>query len=68
MEGKHHHIHLATGVTPHACHTPAPVPRHWEDAVKAQLDEDVRRGVEPVPAGEPMEWCARMVVVAKKSG
>lgn len=36
--------------------------------MKAQLDEDVRRGViQPVPAGEAMEWCARMVVAAKKS-
>ena len=69
MDGKPHHIHLDPRATPHACHTPAPVPRHWGDAVKAQLDEDVRRGViEPVPAGEPTEWCARMVVVAKKSG
>lgn len=34
-----------------------------------QLDDDVRRGViRPVPAGEATEWCARMVVVAKKSG
>ena len=37
--------------------------------VKRQLDEDVRKGIlEPVPVGEPTEWCARMVVVAKKSG
>ena len=69
MEGKPHHIHLAPGSTPHACHTPVPVPRHLEDAVRAQLDEDVRRGaIEPVSAGEPTGWCARMVVVAKKSG
>lgn len=69
MEGKPHHIHLEPGATPYACHTPAPVPKHWEDEVKAQLEEDVRRGViEPVPAGEPTEWCSRMVVVAKKSG
>lgn len=58
IEGKPHHIHLAPGATPHACHTPAPVPKHWEDEVRAQLEEDVKRGViEPVPAGEPTE-CA----------
>ena len=69
MEGEPHHIHLLPNAVPHACHTPASVPKHWEDKVRAQLEEDVRRGViEPVPAGEPTEWCARMVVVAKKSG
>lgn len=69
MKGKPHRIHLAPGVVPYACHTPASVPKHWEDEVKAQLDEDVKRGViESVPEGEPTEWCARMVVVAKMSG
>ena len=69
MKGAPHHIHLKEGARPVACHTPASVPRHWEAEVKAQLDEDVRAGViRPVPAGEATEWCARMVVVAKKSG
>ena len=69
MAGKPHHIHLAPDAVPHACHTPASVPKHWENEVKEQLDEDVRRGVlQPVPAGEATEWCSRMVVVAKKSG
>ena len=37
--------------------------------MKRQLDDDVRKGIlEPVPVGEATEWCARMVVVAKKSG
>ena len=69
MKGEPHHIHLSPNAVPYACHTPASVPKHWESEVKAQLEEDIRRGViEPVPAGEPTEWCARMVVVAKKSG
>ena len=69
MEDKSHNIHLAPGATPQACCTPTPMPRYREDAVKAQLDEDVRRSViELVPAGEPTEWCACTVVVAKKSG
>lgn len=69
MEGEPHVIHLLPGTKPHACHVPASVPRHWETEVKRQLDEDVRKGVlEPVPVGEATEWCARMVVVAKKSG
>ena len=54
---------------PVACHTPVPVPLHWRDDVKAGLDQDVRLGViEPVPVGEPVTWCHRMVVCAKKNG
>ncbi len=69
MAGEPHRIHLLPDAVPHTCHTPAPVPRHWEAEVKKQLDEEVRMGViEPVPAGEATRWCARMVVVAKKSG
>ncbi|KAK3887585.1 hypothetical protein Pcinc_008290 [Petrolisthes cinctipes] len=69
MEGKPHSIHLLPDAKPYACHTPASVPRHWEAEVKKQLDEDIRKGIlEPVPVGEVTEWCARMVVVAKKSG
>ena len=64
-----HRIHLVPIATLRACHTPATVPKHWEAEVKAQLDKDVKRGViELVPAGEATEWCARMVVVAKKNG
>lgn len=69
MAGEPHVIHLLPEAKPYACHTPASVPRHWEAEVKRQLDEDVKMGVlEPVPVGEATEWCARMVVVAKKSG
>ena len=54
---------------PVAHHTPLPVPLHWQDAVKAGIDQDVRLGVlEPVPVGEPVTWCHRMVVCAKKDG
>ncbi|XP_066964375.1 uncharacterized protein [Macrobrachium rosenbergii] len=69
MKGAPHHIHLREGATPHACHTPIPVPKHWEADVKAQLDEDVKLGViREVPAGTATDWCARMVVVTKKNG
>ena len=54
---------------PVAHHTPIPVPIHWKEDVKAGLDRDVRLGViEQVPVGEPVTWCHRMVVCAKKSG
>ena len=36
---------------------------------KAGLDRDVPLGVlEPVPVGEPVTWCHRMVICAKKNG
>ncbi|XP_014666767.1 PREDICTED: trifunctional enzyme subunit alpha, mitochondrial-like [Priapulus caudatus] len=54
---------------PVAHHTTVPVPLHWRDAFKAGLDSDVQLGVlEPVPIGEPVTWCHRMVVCAKKDG
>ena len=52
-----------------AHHTPVPVPLPWRDAVKDGLDQDVRLGViEKVPIGDPVTWCHRMVVCAKKNG
>ena len=54
---------------PIAHHSPIPIPVHWQDEVKAGLDQDVRLGVlEPVPIGTPVTWCHRMVVCPKKSG
>ena len=45
------------------------VPLHWQEDVKANLDRDVRLGVlEPVPTREPVTWCHRMVICAKKNG
>ena len=55
--------------TPVAWHTPIPVAVHWQDEVKAGLDQDVRLGVlEEVPIGTPVTWCHRMVICAKKNG
>ena len=55
--------------TPVAHHTPVPVPIHWQEQVKADIDRDVSLGVlEPVPVGEPVTWCHRMVICAKKNG
>lgn len=54
---------------PTAYHSPIPMPLHWQDEVKAGLDRDVRLNVlEPVPIGEPVTWCHRMVICAKKNG
>ena len=54
---------------PVAFHKAIPVPLHWQSEIKAGLDRDVRLGVlEQVPVGEPVTWCHRMVVCAKKDG
>ncbi|XP_066910175.1 uncharacterized protein [Clytia hemisphaerica] len=63
------HLMIDPSATPKAYHTPVPVPLHWQEDVKARLDQDTRlRVIEPVPVGEPVTWCHRMVVCAKKDG
>ena len=63
------HLMIDPKAKPTAYHSPIPVPIHWQDDVKAGLDRDVRLGVlEPVPVGEPVTWCHRMVICAKKNG
>ena len=50
-------------------YTPVPVPFHWQEEVKAGIDQDIRHAViEPVPIGEPITWCHRMVICNKKNG
>ena len=69
MSGPPLEIDIDPSVTPSAVHTPIPVPIHWKDDVKSQLDRDVKLGViEPVPWGEPVTWCSRMVTVSKHDG
>ena len=49
--------------------TPIPVPHHWKEKVKADLDRDIRLGIiEKVPQGNMSQWCSRMVVVPKANG
>ena len=69
MSGSPMRLMVDPNAKPVAHHSPIPVPIHWQDQVKAGLDQDVRLGViEPVPVGTPVTWCHRMVVVAKKTG
>ena len=69
MSGKPHKIHLVDDALPFAAHTPIPIPHHWKDEVKRQLDEDVEKGIlRKAPLGVPTEWCMRMVTVAKRDG
>ena len=69
MEGPPMRLMIDPQATPTAHHSPIPVPLHWQDDVRAGLDRDVKLGViEPVPIGEPVTWCHRMVICAKKNG
>ena len=67
MNCKPAHIHLKRDAVPFATHVPIPVPIHWKEQVKSDLDRDVEDGIiEKVPVGEPVQWCSPMVVTAKK--
>ena len=69
MEGPPMRLMINPQANPTAYHSPIPVPLYWQDDVKVGLDRDVRLGVlEPVPIGEPVTWCHRMVICAKKNG
>ena len=60
-------IHIKPGAKPDPKHVPIPVPIYWRDTIKKQLNDDVAKGViEPVPVGEPIQWCSQMVIVQKK--
>ena len=69
MSGKPQKFHLVENALPYAAHSPIPIPHHWKEEIKTQLETDVEMGIlQKVPVGEPTEWCMRMVVVAKKDG
>ena len=69
MQGPPMTLMIDTDADPVAVHTPIPVPIHWRDAVKAGIDQDIKLGVlEAAPIGQPVTWCHRMVVCAKKNG
>eukprot|EP00111_Clytia_hemisphaerica_P021586 TCONS_00063478-protein len=69
MTGPPLSLQIDESAEPTAHHTPIPVSFHWQEKVKADLDRDVQLGVlEKVPIGEPVTWCHRMVVCAKKNG
>ena len=62
-------IHVDPNAKPIAVHKPIPIPHHWQEQVKKDLDRDMKLGIiEKVPMGVPNTWQSRMVMVAKKSG
>ena len=57
------------GVDHPRAYTPIPVPFHFKEQVKKDLDRDVRLGIiEPVPQGEIADHCSRMVITPKANG
>ena len=61
-------MHLDPSAVPCVCHTPANIPLHWQDKVKADLECDViLEVIERVPYREHVTWCHRMVVTRKHS-
>ena len=69
MEGPPIEIHVDPDAPPKACHSPAPVPLHWQQKVYEDLLRDETLGViERVPYGEPVTWCHRMVITRKHNG
>ena len=69
MSGPKQRIHLKPNATPHACHTAIPIPHHWKQKVKEQLDQDEELGIiRKAPVGVATEWCMRMTTVPKKDG
>ena len=69
MSGELLQLFVDPNVKPHAVHTPAPIPIHFCQEVKAGPDQDVRLGViERVPPNTPVTWCWRMVIATKAEG
>ena len=62
-------IHTAPDAIPVVVHKPCPVPLHWREQVKRDIEADVKRGVlEKIPPGVPVTWCTRLVITPKKDG
>ncbi len=69
MSGPPVEIHMDPNAKPKVCHTPAPIPLHWQQQVKEDIQRDEALGIiEKVPYGEPVTWCHRMVVTRKHNG
>ena len=69
MKGEPLRIYMKEDAKPYVVHTPSPIPVHFRQEVKEQLDRDVRLGVlEKVPPNTPTTWCSRLVIATKKNG
>ena len=55
MTGSPLQLHVDPEAAPVACHKVVPVPLHWREQVKADLERDVRIGVlEKLPDNTPV--------------
>ena len=62
-------LHIPSTSKPVACHVPAPLPLHWHNKVKADIEQDVRLGVlERVLTNTPVRWLSLMVLTPKHDG
>ena len=70
MRTKPLHFHLKEGYQPYAATKPIPVPHHFKDEVREELEADVRKGIlRKVPVGErPGDFCLQMLIMTKKNG
>ena len=69
MTGPPIEIHVDPHAKSVACHTPAPIPLHWQEKVREDLLRDEALGIlEKVPHGDPTTWCHRMVITRKHDG
>ena len=69
MEGPPLEMHVADDAKPRVCHTPAQIALHWQQQVYDGIKRDEALGiVEPVPYGDPVTWCHRLVVTRKHDG
>ena len=68
MTGPPMHIHLKKDAKPKAVFKYIPVPMHMKKPAYQSLMHDVKyRVVEPVPMGEPVEYCTQELVVPKNT-
>ena len=62
-------IFMKKGAVPQAVHKAVPVPIHWREEVRQELERDCTLGIlEKVEVNNPAEWCCRMVCVPRKTG
>ena len=69
MAGPPIEIHVDPLVKPMACHTPSPIPLHWQQKVHDDFIRDEATGIlKKVPHGKPTVWCHRTVITRKHNG
>ena len=61
-------IFLKKGAVPQAVHKAVPVPVHWREEVRQELERDCALGIlEKVELNNPAECCCRMVCMPRKT-